>query len=308
MKNLIILGNGFDIDLGLNTSFKAFVESIDFLSIPDLPLIKRIKEKEMDNWYDLERQLRNELVAYSHKPSQDLSNDINIAWRLIKKHWGEYFPRLIDLDNIKINKESCAYHLLNVDAKHTTLWYTFNYTNPWYLCQLQNQAEIRFVHNEATPLDFAKHHGFMYLVPNDLIIGVDSMVPKCIKMEAKLSPIIKIRNNSFQNKHMVDLHQHLLSANNVIIFGQSFGITDSDYFKPYFKSIICGEIQQQNLYIVTYNSSSLSRIITNMYEYGIEYGKILHSNVNVKIVYTEQTASSHVFNQMISNFYTDKVK
>lgn len=107
---------------------------------------------------------------------------------------------------------------------------------------------------------------------------------------------------------MVDLHQHLLSANNVIIFGQSFGITDSDYFKPYFKSIICGEIQQQNLYIVTYNSSSLSRIITNMYEYGIEYGKILHSNVNVKIVYTEQTASSHDFNQMISNFYTDKVK
>ena len=79
MKNLIILGNGFDIDLGLNTSFKAFVESIDFLSIPDLPLIKKIKEKEMDNWYDLERQLRNELVAYSHKPSQDFLNEYSVG-------------------------------------------------------------------------------------------------------------------------------------------------------------------------------------------------------------------------------------
>lgn len=41
MKNLFILGNGFDIDLGLNTTFKAFRESFEFQSIADIPLIKK---------------------------------------------------------------------------------------------------------------------------------------------------------------------------------------------------------------------------------------------------------------------------
>ena len=50
MDNMIILGNGFDIDLGLKTSFKRFVESFEFLSIPDTPLIKKIKERSVENW------------------------------------------------------------------------------------------------------------------------------------------------------------------------------------------------------------------------------------------------------------------
>lgn len=36
MKNLFILGNGFDIDLGLNTTFKAFRESYEFQSIANI--------------------------------------------------------------------------------------------------------------------------------------------------------------------------------------------------------------------------------------------------------------------------------
>ena len=63
MDNMIVLGNGFDIDLGLKTSFKRFVESFEFLSIPDIPLIKKIKERSVENWYDLEGLLRNELIT-----------------------------------------------------------------------------------------------------------------------------------------------------------------------------------------------------------------------------------------------------
>lgn len=41
MDNLMVLENGFDIDLGLNTTFKAFRESFEFRSIEDIQLIKR---------------------------------------------------------------------------------------------------------------------------------------------------------------------------------------------------------------------------------------------------------------------------
>lgn len=41
MDNVIVLGNGFDIDLGLKNTFKAFIESFEFRSIADIPLIKK---------------------------------------------------------------------------------------------------------------------------------------------------------------------------------------------------------------------------------------------------------------------------
>ena len=79
MDNVIVLGNGFDIDLGLKTSFKRFVESFEFLSISDIPLIKKIKERSVENWYDLEGLLRNELIAYSLSPSVECAEDVNNA-------------------------------------------------------------------------------------------------------------------------------------------------------------------------------------------------------------------------------------
>ena len=33
-RNLIILGNGFDLDLGLDTSFASFVKSYEFRQLP----------------------------------------------------------------------------------------------------------------------------------------------------------------------------------------------------------------------------------------------------------------------------------
>ena len=46
MDNVIVLGNGLNIDLGLKTTFKAFRESFEFRSIADIPLIKKIRDNQ----------------------------------------------------------------------------------------------------------------------------------------------------------------------------------------------------------------------------------------------------------------------
>ena len=283
MKNLFILGNGFDIDLGLNTTFKAFRESFEFQSIADIPLIKKIKDYQ---WNDIEGKLREELIAYSKNPSEEYAKSINDAWLMLTKHWGIYLPELTDLDKININKESCAYQLLMADEGHDSHWYTFNYTNPWYLCNLQDKTNLVFMHNQNTPLDWAIHHRLCHFTPTNLIFGVDSSVPSCIKNNEILSHIIKINNPHFNMERKHNLHQALNEVNNVIIFGQSFGITDSDYFKPYFEAIIDKNIQRQNLYFVTYNKASQNNIIQNMKQYGINFDHILKSNININIIYT----------------------
>ena len=139
-------------------------------------------------------------------------------------------------------------------------------TNPWYLCNLQDKTNLVFMHNQNTPLD--------------------SSVPSCIKNNEILSHIIKINNPHFNMERKHNLHQALNEVNNVIIFGQSFGITDSDYFKPYFEAIIDKNIQRQNLYFVTYNKASQNNIIQNMKQYGINFDHILKSNININIIYT----------------------
>lgn len=37
MKFILILGNGFDLDLGLKSSFSSFINSYEFKTIADIP-------------------------------------------------------------------------------------------------------------------------------------------------------------------------------------------------------------------------------------------------------------------------------
>lgn len=63
-KIVLILGNGFDLDLGLQTSYKAFWESEFCPKDYPAPLIHHLNQKWPDNleavkWYDLENELLN---------------------------------------------------------------------------------------------------------------------------------------------------------------------------------------------------------------------------------------------------------
>lgn len=77
-KIVLILGNGFDLDLGLETSYKNFWESEFCPKDYPAPLIHHLNERWPKNlngvkWYDLE----NELSAYYHKAySLGIKNDI----------------------------------------------------------------------------------------------------------------------------------------------------------------------------------------------------------------------------------------
>ena len=69
-KIVLILGNGFDLDLGLKTSYKDFWESEYCPKDYPAPLIKHLNERwddelEAVRWYDLE----NELINYYRKVS-----------------------------------------------------------------------------------------------------------------------------------------------------------------------------------------------------------------------------------------------
>lgn len=90
---VLILGNGFDLDLGLKTSYKAFWESEFCPKDYPAPLIHHLNQKWPDNmeavkWYDLENELLN---YYNGIPDPTKGQDIiTEEERALLEHFTSY--------------------------------------------------------------------------------------------------------------------------------------------------------------------------------------------------------------------------
>ena len=74
---VLVLGNGFDLDLGLRTSYKDFWASLYCPTDYPAPLIKHLNEKWPDSldkvkWYDLENELLQYFRRTHHRDTYDL--------------------------------------------------------------------------------------------------------------------------------------------------------------------------------------------------------------------------------------------
>ena len=77
-RKVLILGNGFDLDLGRKTLYKDFYESDYCPKDYPAPLIRHLNEKWVDNmeavkWYDLENELYN---YYNYIKSKNFKIDV----------------------------------------------------------------------------------------------------------------------------------------------------------------------------------------------------------------------------------------
>ena len=292
-NNVIILGNGFDLDLGLNTSFKSFCESIYFRCLPDILFIKDLRT---NNWSDVEGCLRKHLIEYSKKTNEELAESINLLWQGIEYKWGIFLPEQIELEHVTIKKDSCAYTFLG-DSNIKAQWLSFNYTHPRYLCGLSGEEPI-CIHNDCVEREFAKEHKLAFYVPRNLIIGVDSSMPNNVLTNHYLSPIVKKKNSSYNGS--IDLPSLFSKANRIVFFGHSLGITDSDYFKQFFLRCIDNTYSGKTIFIVTLNENSLNNIKKNLYSYDIDYDKLHTSSNELVTIYTEMGVSKEFKNMMVS--------
>ena len=84
-KIVLILGNGFDLDLGLKTSYKDFWESEFCPKDYPAPLIHHLNQRWPDNldavkWYDLENELLNYYKGlHNLKDGEDILTEDFIA-------------------------------------------------------------------------------------------------------------------------------------------------------------------------------------------------------------------------------------
>ena len=144
-RSVLILGNGFDLDLGIQTKYSQFADSPDWpfkdvKSYEDdtLPYFLNSHKNQVDTWFDLEELLANYACKSTGltkdkilKAKQDfyvLSNALN---EYLIKQEDDFVKQMNDSIGRTKRATPAHYILQHFLKKEVRTIYTFNYTNAY---------------------------------------------------------------------------------------------------------------------------------------------------------------------------------
>lgn len=245
-KGIIILGNGFDLDLGLETSYSSFAKSEQWKDLMDNNehskdinwLLGFIKSKyEVEKWIDIEAALleyamnktSNRIMAYSKGDETDFV----ALRRSLKAYLTEqqsYF---------RPTKKSVASILLTClgEISNDSKLYTFNYT----------QLDVLAARCNYDSITDAEHiHGSL-ADDGELIFGIET---SSINIDERYAFLFKTQNRKY---HHTDLLKDLRDKDEYIFFGHSLNGMDYNYFNSLFVSLANSVSKTPRLTIITKN-------------------------------------------------------
>jgi Bacteriophage abortive infection AbiH len=237
-SKLFVIGNGFDLNLGLPTSYGDFLKSDNFLQHTNLALFKYLKAvNESSRWIDIEA----ELVKYSlqHSTQKLLDGSVFLdEYKLLNKSLMEY---ILSINIMQIDEKSWAYQMVkDYYSQEDSKVVSFNYTNSFDIIldhigginPINIPApETQFVHGEA------KKGNIIFGVDDSANIGGDAF-------------LYKSTSKHFNGKEIVNLLQ---SSDEIYIFGHSLGESDHMYFRNFFQQCWTGQISNRKIIFYPYD-------------------------------------------------------
>lgn len=255
---VFIIGNGFDLDLGLKTRYSDFAKSKEWNQLyasdnwsEGSMAIYMKNQAEKDNWFDIEQCIAD--YVKDKEAANDFSNVTEDTWYFnqLKTYLDSYITNC--LLNWNSNNDSLAARIIKEsdEGRKFDAIYSFNYTyyeiNNAITGEIDNLGGVRYVHNSG----------------DRLVLGVNENCFNCREYS-----FVKKVNHSFYPS--TDIIPDLDKASQVIIFGHSLNMIDWMYFKNFFEqnSKIISE-PKKVITIVSRDQSSLLQIKNNLNDYGI---------------------------------------
>lgn len=219
-KSVFVIGNGFDLGMGLKTSYENFVEDDLFkyrCSKFGASIFTFIDSRaRSDKWIDLERLIGE----YANKNEKDFFKEL----QELKKCLAEWLNKSIrKLSESEIDK-SVPFNYLMRHADEESTFITFNYTHV-----LHDVIEI--VKKRKTikgKMPIIEVHGGMANQFKDIVFGVDDAFV-CQKTHHEY--IYKSANS---NRNWIQIQAVLNAASDFHWYGHSLGETDKSYFQDFF--------------------------------------------------------------------------
>jgi len=230
INNILILGNGFDLDLGLPTSYNHFMASEEFNNLTNNYFVEYLKQQTERNWIDIENEFKTYLNQIKGAP---VVEHYIIPTDKQKEQQKEFIKNYQDLvialhtylskiDYSQINKKSTAAQVLKkiVEDKSFTI-FSFNYTNLKEIIKKVTGPTM------ASMPPLCHIHGSVD--SNNIIFGVEDDA----QIDRKYEIIIKSMSPHF---HSNNIKHTLENAPSVTFFGHSLGETDYPYFREFFET------------------------------------------------------------------------
>src|SRR5574344_2011785 len=217
-NSVIVIGNGFDINLGLPTKYTEFIKGQEFNKLlkNNNKLAEYLGAKtELQKWIDIE----NELKYYSsHKTSDNFRNEFNLLCRALTSYINSINYNILD-------RKSTAYALIQeITNDDSTVILDFNYTQSTKYI-LRNFGNYSYDINNR----LLKVHG--EASENNIIFGVEDKAS--IKKEDVF--LRKAYNKEYKALNFSKLFEHV---DKLTFFGHSLGETDHTYFEKLFLGCI----------------------------------------------------------------------
>lgn len=265
-KTVLIVGNGFDLNLNYPTSYSDFMKSkyfSDLVSNNDT-LAKYLLHKRVNNgnWIDIENELANYSNILRHESSifydmpQELKAGKNPA--TIKNSFREEFIRLCtalkeylnEIENAKKFNEGFnefhAYKLIKDIVYERRHCYVVNFNYTIFLEKL-----IDVINYNYTEFYIRKIHGSL---KHEIVFGVQD------NLDLTRDHVFLYK--SYNKYQEVKGLPHILgNADNIIFFGYSLGETDHSYFDDFFKNQTEKNCRSKNFVFYHYGQDAYDDII-----------------------------------------------
>lgn len=298
-KLLVIIGNGFDLDLELKTRYKDFMLSQIFENYREKSITETTSYGQLDlfdylqdkfdgndrNWIDIEMELRDfaRKVDLSEYENEQATLDyIEKSFNQVRAALCEY---LSNIDYSSMNIQSAAIETLKAIRRgRNCMVYNFNYTDINHL----------YTYIGGTP-SFTVHNIHGTLKDKSIVLGFEDVPLRY----ADLDFMIKYQSDSYKTSEDKDIRKDLEEAEEVLIFGHTLGSTDHSYFQSFFqREVDSKRAKRIPISIVTLNAKSrrlINREINNMTGNGAEM-------LNINFIETHGNASQEEIHDFFNKF------
>ncbi len=273
MKIVYLIGNGFDVNLDLKTSYQNFYEVYRETKSPN-DLIYKLKEctKDTKQWADLE------LALGQYTSNLNSVDEFNQIYEDLQDNLALHLQKEEDkIDTFEIDKQKFLSYIntpeecLTATQKREVVQYKQKwYTNSWHISFMtfNYTKTIEKIINSKPPLRIGIHHNntdimFMGInhihgyIEDGMVIGVNDISQISNKAFHNQQDVLDSLVKSECNKAKEDLidekcKEQILSSNLVCIFGSSLGDTDKLWWE-----LIDEKLKEENFRLIIFKHKDI---------------------------------------------------
>jgi len=281
LKTVIVIGNGFDLDLGFKTRYCDFTYSEVWKIMYEehaakskhYSLLKYLNDKRnIDKWFDIEQAL----LEYASSKVKDVwlhdENTDKMEYEAVCASLGDYLKMHVGEQSQDISHKR-AVELLRVFHSDRPVMqiYSFNFT------QLEQISNVAGILHLKSP-----HYVHGNVKDDSHILGID--IKSFDKIIPEYSFLIKSNNSHYQS---TSIASDLVNAHEVIIYGHSLNMIDSVYFDDYLIDLSATNERNRRLTIITKDEASQIETLDNIRKLGVSIPK-LYSHGHLEFILTSK--------------------